>query len=103
MRCEEGIIEVFIIKTRFVNFFGAPIRLKEGMNAAHGRVIFKDGNGCYFHIPGGDPASLRDRLMCACRDFAGLYNVDVFRERFPSIIGYEDFAVMLENGDQLNS
>jgi hypothetical protein len=84
-------------------FFWALIRLQEVANAAHGRVIFKDGNGCHFHVPGGDPASLRDRLMCVCRDIAELYNVDVFHERFPSIIGYEDFAVMLENGEQLNS
>lgn len=100
MKCEEGIMEVFVVRTSLVDFFGALIKLKHGAIGAHGRVRFAHGNGWYFHIPRGNMASLRNKLVSASRDIAEFYSADVFHEKFQSVIGYEDFNAIL-SGDKL--
>ncbi len=101
MKCEEGIFEIFFINARAVNFFGALLQLQNGTVEAHGRVTFEKGGGWYFRIPEGRTVYLRNRLISACSDIAELYDVDIFHQKYESVITYRDFALMLVRNETL--
>jgi hypothetical protein len=95
MKCEQGIVEVFFINARAVNFFGALVQFQGGAVEAHGRVTFGEGGGWYFRISEGHTAQLRRRLRSACSDIAELYNVDMFHRKYERVITYRDLTLML--------
>ena len=101
MNCEEGILEIFFINARAVNFFGAIVQLQSGAMEAHGRVTFEKGGGWYFRIPKGRTVHLRNRLMLACSDIAKFYDTDIFHQKYESVITYNDFALMLARDEIL--
>ena len=88
----EGIEEIFVIKTEAVNFFGALVKIQKGLTAAHGHVRFQDGKEWYFQIPADDRPLLRQRLEALCGELAALFHVDFLHEKFQNVIGYEQFA-----------
>ncbi len=92
---KEGIEEVFVIKTKQIDFFGALVRLKKGGVSAQGRVKFDLDKQWYFHLPTGDRAALRHKLHSASHDIADAYHMKVFHQKFEGAIGYDDLVTLL--------
>ena len=88
---QQGIEEVFVIKSEDIEFFGAMIRKKGGESAVNGRVWFKDGTRWYFHSPAGNRDSLRRNLASLCEAIAASYGAVVYSLKFHRIVGYEEF------------
>lgn len=79
---EQGIEEVFVIKTEAVDFLGAIIIEKDGKPGVRGRVWFGDGTRWCFASLAKDGAGLRDRLVSVCHQLALFYRTEVFSLRF---------------------
>ena len=91
---DEGIEEIFVIKTKYVNFFGALVKMEHGLTSAHGSVRFDDGKEWYFQIPANDRLYLRKKLESLCGELAAVFNVDFLHQKFQNVIAYDQFAAM---------
>jgi len=79
---QQGIEEVFIIKTKEIDLFGAMVRDQEGRSMVNGRVWFQDGTWRYFNSLPGKRAPLRRNLVSLCDMVATIYGTDVFHLKF---------------------
>lgn len=97
---QQGIEEVFVIKTEEIDFFGALVKEKEGRSAVNGRVWFRDGTRWHFQSPAGNRVGLRMKLVSLCETIATFYSADVFRLKFHRVVAYEEFIHILQKTKQ---
>ncbi len=97
---QQGIEEVFVIKTGEIDFFGALIKENGGRSAVNGKVRFRDGSSLYFRGPNGERNGLRKNLLSLCQAIAQFYDTNVFWLRFQKVMGYDDFIRLLRETHQ---
>ncbi|NIQ37564.1 MAG: hypothetical protein GTN81_03100 [Proteobacteria bacterium] len=82
--------EVFVIKTRAIDFLGVMVKEKQGKSMITGRVCFQDGTAWHFQSQSGDPPTLRGNLISLCETISAVYGTETFRLRFQEPIAYEE-------------
>jgi hypothetical protein len=86
----RGIEEVFVIKTRAIDFLGVMVKEKRGKSMIKGRVCFRDGTRWHFQSQGGDRPTLRWNLISLCETISAVYGTETFHLRFQEPIGHEE-------------
>jgi hypothetical protein len=95
---QEGIEEVFLFKTKEVDFFGVLVKEKGGRSTANGRIKFPDGTRWYFNHPPGDRDDLVEKMEALTVTIAGYYGANVSRFKFARVMGYDEFTRVLRMG-----
>jgi hypothetical protein len=92
---QKEIEEVFVIKTKDINFVGTLFREGRGYAKVYGHVWFRDGTGWGFHRSGNSPADLQTKLRSLSESIAAFYGTDLLRLKLDRAIEYETFARLL--------
>ena len=74
------ILEVFVVRAKAIDFFGALIAVKEHRAAVRGTVRFGNGETLFFSSPGNDRSILSAKLMSISRNIAELYSTEVVHQ-----------------------
>lgn len=103
-RPEEGIqgeiLEVFVIQTEEIDFFGALVRKNRGRFVVSGKVLYPNGKRRFFFSPEGEEKALRKNLVSLCQKLSNHYSTDYFHMTFENGIHCEEFIEKLRSAKQ---
>jgi hypothetical protein len=94
MTVKEGIRDVFLVKSRSMEFIGIVTRLKSGDMTAHGRIQYRDGNSLQIRSVRDDDHALKRHLANFCKALSGLYGTTVFHRKYKPPLRFDDFKAM---------